>query len=287
LVRDEAAQGQQQPQQQVTAAQRLRQMLNDSADANNVQAKEVLEIEKMIEASEAQRAQEAAQQAATAANAEEAEAQAERAAGVAAGAMSWARHFFEDARDNKKKCLLAPLPYDGEAKKKARPHRQLLSNDRKTLIQHITECSWHHSAYAFYQARKADGMSDADAAGRTIEWARGVDDKNVQKLTQGSKPAKHSPSEAEKDFVREVSFLCWVAEKNLSFNSVESDALHEYHAAFGWRDAPGRKRLSGPLLDQVSGLVDKHRAAKLGDIDYFSITTDAATLTHQKATTTW
>jgi hypothetical protein len=280
LVQREADGNQQQQQRAVAQRQMVLRMLNDNAESNNM-AKEVLEFERALEADEAQRVRDAAQRAVAAEAAEQAaeqaEARNEAAGGLAPGSTSWVRHFFETTAGGQRKCLLPPIR--DEKSKKVMKHNELVSADLRTQKQHIAECSWHSSAFAYYKSLKDNGKSDEDAAKMTIEWAQSLLDKKAALLTGGSKPTKFTASEAEKDFVREVSFLCWIAEKNLPFRSVESEFLHEYHAAFGWKDAPSRKRLAGPLLDQVSGLIDKHRAATLGKVDYFCITTDAATLT--------
>lgn len=200
---------------------------------------------------------------------------------VQAQEVSWVRNFFELDDHGQQRCLLQPL-FD-EASRQAKPHKQLVSNELSSMRKHIVDSNFHASAYNFYTNLTQQGQSPASAADATIEWVNGQHEKRVKSFgIATTKAAKHTPTEEERDFHRNVALAVWLAVKCVSFRAIEGDEFEEYHNAYGWKHPPNRRFISGEFLQQVCKLAEQHQATTLADVDFFCVTTDAATLSHDK-----
>lgn len=76
---------------------------------------------------------------------------------------------------------------------------------------------------------------------------------------------------------QEASLLCFLLEKGVAFNALESMYFKRYHSQVGWRLPPGRDRLSESLLRSVYNMVMDRVTTDLRQLDFVSITTDAWT----------
>lgn len=77
--------------------------------------------------------------------------------------------------------------------------------------------------------------------------------------------------------MRELTLLCFVVEKGLSFNALESDYLQLYADLGAQAHPPSRRRASQTLLPLLYSLVVERQKKLYANVDYFSITTDGWT----------
>jgi hypothetical protein len=191
----------------------------------------------------------------------------------ASAKTSWCRHFFslKSVDGNEVQTCLLPLD-DGATSN----HTATVSNNIVAMKRHIADSQFHQKAHQKYIELKVSGRSDEVAAKETIAWAQ-----SNLKRHQISFPRDNTP---DKELESEIALVCLVAQKGLSFSAIsnESEYFSEYHALKSVTSPPSRKRLSTSLLRTVYHLVQKKHEELLAHADFFSITTDSATVYNQR-----
>jgi hypothetical protein len=184
---------------------------------------------------------------------------------AAGSGPSWLRDFFQPIDDCTSRCILPPDPMA----RTSQPHTAIVSNDLTALRRHITESTHHALAHTRYLEKKRSGLSSEAAARAVIEEAAERGER--MKFSFARDPA------GEKRLQAEIALLCWIAEKGISFDAMESPYLHAYHKVYQWQGPPGRKRLSSGLLTTVYQLVLDFQRDILKQVEFFSITADSCT----------
>jgi hypothetical protein len=120
----------------------------------------------------------------------------------------------------------------------------------------------------------------AEAATETIEWANNERAKTAISFGHGLT----SEIDRINRTTYEVALLLWAAEKSISFEAFESEMLKLAHKVYKQREPPSADRLSTYVLETAYRIVQAHQDHELSQVDFFSITTDAATLKYDKNT---
>lgn len=148
------------------------------------------------------------------------------------------------------------------------------------MKQHL-DSQAHSTAIEFYNKLKDDGKSAETAAKRTIEWAT---EKQQASAISFARQAGREHDERVKHMRSEVALLCWAAERGISFNAIcESNMFKAYTDVYGMRAPPGRARMDD-VLTAACNLMQRHQDEWMSQVDFFSITADAATLKYDAAT---
>lgn len=187
------------------------------------------------------------------------------------------RHFFFDNGDGSAKCLLPPSKIGNQG------HALTISTKggASNLLRHLQGECHKTELNKFNELLGPPTFMSADAAADKIIEEQNAKHSNGGAIGKAFRTAKRLSGAVDENLtdalIRELSFVCFIIKKGLSFNCADDAHLAHFVGLASQAALPKRQRVSDVLLPLMYEIICAARDELVKSIEYFSITVDGWT----------